>query len=238
MFMDKIKLFCIPYAGGTAEIYRKYESFLHDNIEVVPLELRGRGKRFLESYSETLLDMSEELANKIIENGIEDRKYAIFGHSMGSYIALEIYYFLSKKTKKMPIHIFFSGNRAPHCSNKEKKIGHLSDKEFINEIYRMGGTPKDIFENKELSEIFLPILRADYKVLENYAFIEKDEKIKCPVTVLSGDSDNIDIDDLTMWQELVEDKIKFDIEMVIGDHFFIMSSVDKICTIINKSLVL
>ncbi|MEG0308501.1 MAG: hypothetical protein RR636_11185 [Clostridium sp.] len=39
-------LFSLPYAGRSETIYYKWKKYLHPLIEVVPIELKGSGKRF------------------------------------------------------------------------------------------------------------------------------------------------------------------------------------------------
>ena len=39
----KFRLFCFPYAGGSSRIYRNWQDWLAPNVEVVSVELPGRG---------------------------------------------------------------------------------------------------------------------------------------------------------------------------------------------------
>ena len=42
----RLRLFCLPYAGGSAvRIYGAWDRYLPADIEVVPVELAGRGSR-------------------------------------------------------------------------------------------------------------------------------------------------------------------------------------------------
>ena len=43
--MEKVLLFCIPYAGGLAGTYLKWKKYLDSSIELFPVELAGRGQR-------------------------------------------------------------------------------------------------------------------------------------------------------------------------------------------------
>src|ERR1700738_4611092 len=105
-------LFCLPYAGGSEVIYYKWKKYLHPSIQLIPIQLKGRGKRFSEIFYENI----EEAVDDIFENvkdKIVDDDYAIYGHSMGSLLAYELYYKISKLNLKKPKHIFFSGYKAP-----------------------------------------------------------------------------------------------------------------------------
>ncbi|WP_405505605.1 alpha/beta fold hydrolase [Streptomyces cyaneofuscatus] len=85
-----MKLLCLPHAGGTASRYHRWTSLVPPHIDIVPLELNGRGDRmshgFYASFAEALDDLTRRAAS-ILEPG---DSFAIFGHSMGAYIALEL----------------------------------------------------------------------------------------------------------------------------------------------------
>ena len=59
--MEKIKLFCIPYAGGSAGIYSKWNGHISKFIEVCPVELPGRGKRFSEPLCNSIKQMVDDV---------------------------------------------------------------------------------------------------------------------------------------------------------------------------------
>lgn len=43
-------LFCLPYAGGSELIYRNWNKFINQRIEIHAIALKGRGKRFCEGF--------------------------------------------------------------------------------------------------------------------------------------------------------------------------------------------
>ncbi|MEB9902773.1 thioesterase domain-containing protein, partial [Bacillus cereus] len=47
--MQKTKLFCFPHAGGSAFSYAKWKNYFNPYIEIVPIELAGRGYRIEEN---------------------------------------------------------------------------------------------------------------------------------------------------------------------------------------------
>ena len=90
-------------------------------------------------------------------------------------------------------------------------------------------------ENKELLDNFLPILRADYRIAERYKESSLKEKINCPVTVLAGEDDDMSVNDMRRWDEVINNKFSFYI--FAGGHLFIHNNVKEICDIINDHLV-
>ncbi|MBC8063127.1 MAG: thioesterase [Clostridiaceae bacterium] len=99
----------------------------------------------------------------------------IYGHSMGSLLAYELYYKVSELNLRKPRHIFFSGYRAPSIIREKKNIHTLPNYDFMKKVMELGGTPDVIMNNQELLQVFLPILRSDFKILETYNYKERED---------------------------------------------------------------
>jgi len=236
--MKPIKLFSIPYSGGTAEVYWKWRKFLSNHIELCPVEIAGRGKRICEPLPDRFEDVVEDLASSILEQLKPNDTYAIYGHSMGSLLAFETYYKLMEKGCHAPMHMFFSGRKAPQSTHESEKIfcHDLPDEHFLHVVMGYGGNTKEIIQNEELLQIFLPILRADFKITELYEHQEKNEKIACDITVINGTNDrsimNFDMND---WKFYAGKQCN--IKKVMGGHFFITEdSMQYVVDIINLAL--
>lgn len=229
-----MRLFCLPYAGGSEAIYYNWEKYLDSSIKLNTIELKGRGRRFNEIFYETLDEAVEDILRNI-KDKIKDEEYAIYGHSMGSILAYELYYKICNENVKMPKHIFFSGYKAPSIPRKEKQIYLLPDEEFIKEVIELGGTPQEIVDNEELLQFFTPILRNDFKILEKYIYQEKKDKIQCDISILNGKEDDIALEELLAWKKHGNKGVK--VYNLKGNHFFINTNVENITKIINTTLV-
>lgn len=232
--MKRVRLFCIPHAGGSATTYLKWKKYLHHSIDLVPLELSGRGNRMGSSFYETIGEAVDDLYHRV-KDEINAHRYAIYGHSMGSIIAYELTHKLMEVNCKRPEHIFFSGREAPQI-NKGKHI-HLSpETEFREEILKIGGTPREIFDHDELRRLYLPVLRADFKMHENYVYAPKNRIFDFDITVLCGKNDQeLTPDDLAAWRS--QTRANCAICMIDGGHMFIVESVEAVTAIINSVLV-
>lgn len=231
---DYMKLFCLPYAGGSATVFSKWRRELDPRIELLPVELAGRGRRFKEPFYPSLPDGVKDVSSYIMEQ-IGDSEYSLFGHSMGSLYICEIMKQIRKNGWRKPRHLFLSGMYPPHIRDK-KKIHHLPDEEFIQEIIKLGGTPKEVAENKELMEIFTPVLRGDYKNVEEYFLVADQETWDIDMTVLTGDDDNlVTLDDINQWRKYTSQSCT--IVTLQGGHFFINEEEEKVIDIINKTLI-
>jgi len=231
--LSKIKLFCLPYAGGSATVYYKWKESLDARIELMPVETSGRGRRINEPRYDSMSDCIKDIL-EIIGIEILNGKYALYGHSMGALIVCELMNVIHKSGLEMPVHVFLSGSSPPHIKNI-KKISHLPDSEFIMEIMKFGGTPKDICENKELMDFFIPILRSDYKLIEEYQNDRVHNKWDVPISVMIGLNDeSVPLDSAPEWAGYTSKECN--IHTFPGGHFFIHDFFKDIVAIINNTL--
>jgi len=141
-----MKLFCLPYAGGSASIFAKWGPFIHPGVKLCPIELSGRGRRINESHYTSFDELVTDVLLLIKDEIGRGKKYSFFGHSMGAAIVFEVVQCLYRSGFPGPEHVFFSGRGAPYILAKEDKEYHkLSDTDFIAEIFKIGGTPKELF---------------------------------------------------------------------------------------------
>lgn len=75
--MQKIKLFCIPYAGGSAVIYNNWRSYLAPIIELRPIELAERGRRIHDSLYKSIEEAIQDVF-KSIESEAVKSPYVLF----------------------------------------------------------------------------------------------------------------------------------------------------------------
>ncbi|MGL4106794.1 thioesterase II family protein [Clostridium sp. LP20] len=235
--MNKIKLFAVPYAGGSALAYEKWRKNLNKDIKLISIELPGRGYRSKEKLCETMKDLIADVILTISGNLDTEDEYALYGHSMGALIIYEVYFNLKKLGYKLPKHMFFSGNNPPNRQISQNiDYKNLSLKEFKEEVFQYESTPKEIFEKKELRDYFIPILRSDYMVIENFSYKEENTKLECDITVINGKDDNhIKLDQLGGWLDLTKGICQT--YFMEGKHFFLFDNEEEINEIINKTLI-
>lgn len=230
-----IKLFCLPYAGGAAStVYHKWKKYLNNNIQLIPVELAGRGARYKECFYSSFDDAVNDLAN-IIRDNIGESRFALFGHSLGSLLAFKTVQKLMSLDYE-PEHVFFSGMYPPCEHEGNCFIHNLPDKEFIEEILEFGGTPYEVINDNNLRSIFIPILRADYKLFELFEYNQKEGKFNFDISILCGTEDKkINQKDISKWSNYTNGKCA--IYNFQGDHFFINQYCEQIISIINSILV-
>lgn len=227
-----MRLFCFPYAGGGASIYRDWLQLLPKEIEVCPVQLPGRENRGLEAPMCSLPEIVQAVADEI--GPLLNLPFALFGHSMGALLAYETARQLDRKYNKTPLHLFVSGHSAPHLPHSGRKLYSLSDQELIHELRILRGTPEAILQNDELMVLLLPRLRADFQVCETYSFF-RDNPIACPITALGGIEDHdVSMDNLAAWGELTQKETE--LQLLSGDHFFLHNEQEVIVQLIKDRM--
>ena len=227
---NKTILLCLPYAGGGAAAYNGWIKKIQDIISVCPVQLPGREERIMEKPYDNMMDLLDDLESAV--ERIEDNTYCLWGHSMGAKIAYELERRLEEKGC-IAQYLFVSGSRVPHVP-EPNPIYHLSDTEFKENIGRFEGTPKEILENQELLDFFLPMLRADFTMDEIY-YTKEIQKIKCPIIAFGGIEDReADEAAIKEWKEYT--CTGFIYKMFSGSHFFVREHEDEILKMIKENL--
>lgn len=216
----RLRLFCFPYAGGGASIFRPWAGILPDAIELLPVQLPGRETRFTEAPLASLAEVVAGLADAIAP--LLDRPYATFGHSLGTLVSYELILELRRRGLPLPAHVIMSGRGAPHIARHRCQSHRLPDAEFIEDLRSMRGTPEEVLNDAELMRLMLPVLRADFAMADGY---ELEERTLLPgrMSVYGGLADlDIPRANLQAWQEYCAHPIT--LRMLPGGHFFLNSS--------------
>lgn len=227
----RMRLFCFPYSGGSARVYKPWADKLPSWIEVCGVQYPGRGMRFSEPCITTMGGMVAAIHRAITP--FLDKPCAFFGHSLGGGIALDV----AKKlqTEGRPIkHLIISGRRAAHLPRKRKRVTELPETEFRKEVFEMGGMSKEIAEHPELMDLISPILRSDLSISEKYVFSDA-ITLNSPLTAFGGEDDPlVDKDSIPAWKQHTSSEFAY--HFFPGAHFFIDSDRDKVLAKVAECL--
>jgi surfactin synthase thioesterase subunit len=216
----RLRLFCFPYAGGAASVYRTWGPDLPAHVDVCPIQLPGRGSRFREAPFRLIGDLVTAAADALRPS--LEPPYVLFGHSMGALIAFELTRELRRRGAAMPALLVVSGHPAPQRPDPDPPIGHLSDPEFLHELQtRYDGIPPEVLAEQELLQLLLPVLRSDILVIESHSY--RDEPpLPCPIACFGGEEDgHVQREDLEAWRE--QTALDCTVRFFRGGHFFLES---------------
>ncbi|WP_420592091.1 thioesterase II family protein [Bacterioplanoides sp.] len=230
-----INLFCFPFAGGASNIYRTWEGNLPKDVRVVALDLPGRGRYF----GKPLLSTMDEVVNHFIcevKSQSGDGINVFFGHSMGAIVAYEVAKKLQSTDDFYIDSMIVSGHHSPFVVRNNKGFHKMTDKALIAELRRLGGTPEAVLKDRDLLELFLPNIRADFKVLENYLCDEK-VTLDIPLFVCRGEQDpEMSKDQMKGWEDVTSANVSY--REFSGDHFYLTKQDEQLFDWIYKCLSL
>jgi surfactin synthase thioesterase subunit len=213
-----VRLFCFPYGGSGALGYRRWARSLPAGIELVPVQVAGRETRFLDEP----FDHAEPLARDLGDRLDTSAPFAFFGHSFGALAAFELARLLRRQGRRTPEALFVSGLPAPHLTRHRPQIAHLSDDEFVATLRDQFDLTEELLQAPELLKMALPIMRADFSVVETYAY--RDEPpFDFPLRVFGGLSDpEASREELEAWQKHSTRPVP--VRLFPGGHFFLNTS--------------
>lgn len=215
-------------------MYRAWGNYLPQDVEVVGIHLPGREALM----GEPLRDSIDALASAVqaATETCLDRPFAFFGHSMGAWIAFELARTFEREGKRVPVHFFASGRRAPQILDPRTAIHQLADEDLVNATTKLfGGIPAAVLAEPELMELLLPVLRADLTAVETYRYLPG-PPFRCPLSAFGGQSDSqVSLSDLERWGE--QTQLSFDVQLFPGAHFYLNdTSGEALCRVIGKTL--
>jgi medium-chain acyl-[acyl-carrier-protein] hydrolase len=131
--------------------------------------------------------------------------------------------YLGRQAVTHPLHLFVSGRRPPHLPDSQLPLHGLPDDAFIQGVQqRYGGIPALILQDPELLNLFLPILKADFELLESYRYVD-DRPLDCSISAFGGYEDNqATQSELINWHR--HTRRAFNLTMLPGNHFFIQTA--------------
>lgn len=228
----RLRLFCFPYAGGNAFIYRSWGDQLPSHVELYSIEYPGRGSKLRQPAFTRVSAMLDFLYEGILP--LLDKPFAFFGHSMGALLCFELALRLRAQKNLEPRALFVSGRRAPQIKSDEPVTFDLPEDEFISELRRLNGTPKEVLEHPELLQLMMPILRADFELCQTYSFTNA-APLNCPIFVFGGLQDeDVPRENLEGWREQTTSTAT--VRMFPGDHFFLHSSQSLLLRTLSSDL--
>lgn len=227
-----LRLFCFPYAGGNAFVYRSWVESLPPTVEVCGVQYPGRGRHVHQPPMTRIPALVAELGPALTP--VLDRPFAFFGHSLGALVSFELARWLRRHRSVMPRHLFVSARRAPHLRDTDPPLHQKSDEEFLGSISALNGTPAEVLADPGVLRFLLPVLRADFELGETYEYVS-DEPLACPITAFGGSEDEETLDGrLEEWS--LQTTSPFSRHVLPGGHFFIQSSGEALKALVRWDL--
>lgn len=228
----QLQLWCFPYAGGAASTYLPWQAGLSHGIEVCAVQLPGRGPRLHEPPLYSLDALVEALAQVLRRHARPP--FAFFGHSLGGLVAFELARHCRRLGLPLPRQLFVSASSAPPSRTSSRRLHELDDDALIAALRDYNGTPPAALENRELMDLLLPAIRADFAMLAGYQY-RSEPALDLPITVLAGTQDrHVEPQGVSRWQECSTQPCRQ--HWFEGDHFFIHAQSKAVVALLNAQL--
>lgn len=250
----RVRLFCFPFAGGGSAVYRTWAQSLDPAIEVVAIEPPGRLGRIKER---PIGDMDEFVDKLVPEmHDLLDRPFAFFGHCLGGLTMYETARRLIHTTAFRPFHLFASGARPPDRIDDEGSFEERLMHDLLNlaqfridlppfsqpdnvfaEIIRHFNirATEQLLEDPQLRQIMLPVIRAEFKLANNYEYLEE-PPWEIPITCFAArDDPYVSRGHALGWGRFTNSRLQVHIRE--GTHFAVVDDVAFIHCVINRELL-
>lgn len=229
----RLRLFCLPYAGGGASLFRSWADELPGDVEVLPIQLPGRESRLLEPPFTQIMPLVGTLTHVL--HPYLDMPFAVFGHSMGALISFELVRQLRMRYGLTPELLFVAGCTAPDRPRPKLPGTRDSVSGMAETLRYLQGTPNGVLQNPELLQLMLPGVRADLDLCEAYTYSAA-QPLDCPIFAFGGDQDPlVSWNDLFAWRK--HTCATFSLKLVPGDHFFPRSAQSLLLQTISRDLM-
>jgi len=226
----QIRLFCFHHSGGSASSYYRWVEHLSPSIELTAIQFPGREDRFSEPFINRLEDIISQLSEGF--NAHKDKPFFVFGHSLGALVGFEFVNAIRQHYSIIPRYLVVSAARAPHLIYKRPSLSQLDDESLTKKLKEYNGIDQNIINNDDLLSLFLPIIRNDFQLLEDYKY-KSSEPLLCDILALSGSDDQtVNCEDIHAWSSYT--KNNFHYLSFSGKHFFLKNHQPTILQIINQ----
>jgi len=225
----RIRLFCFHHAGGGASFYYPWLDQLSIHIELITVLLPGRENRFTEPLNSNLNDIITQLNQEFYI--YKDKPFFIFGHSLGALISFKLIQSIQKHYAILPQHMIVSASKAPDLPYRRKNLSKLDNIALKEELKIYDGIDQQVLQQPDLLDLFLPIIRSDFSIIENYIH-SKSTIFPFDITALSGTDDKtVNNGEIVGWSKYTTGK--FEHIVFPGGHFYLKNN-KKVLEIINQ----
>ncbi|KAL0028511.1 hypothetical protein WJX77_011089 [Trebouxia sp. C0004] len=213
-------------AGTGAWIFQSWWKSLPAFVEVMPIELPGRGLRMKEARHTCVRSLVHSML-LALSPLLQDLPYAVFGHSLGAWIAFEMAQEARRLELPEPALLIVSANRAPHLAashhDVDPTILHtLTYTDFWTAFEHRYGTIPDLMDHT-VKQMVWPMLQADFKLLETHQDTTS-STLTCPLIAVGALQDNrYTADQVAAWGVHCRD---FKEHWVTGKHDYIIKSAE------------
>ena len=232
--MSRPQIFCYTCAGGTASLFDALAKDLPE-AEFVKPEYAGHGARRKDPFYRDFGELADDLYGRFRE-AYAGGKYALTGYSMGAITLAEILRRVLRDPEIPPPARVFPAAHEPHT--KSEMAGYRTeetDEQVKERTIRFGAIPEKLAGNASFWRVYLPLYRADYRLIGGYRFEDLDLRTDIPATVFYSETDTPRTE-MEKWRAFFTGRCEF--VRLEGNHFFIREHHTEMARIIRAGMEL
>lgn len=221
-------LVCFPYAGAGASAFREWPRLLPART-LWGIRLPGRESRLNESLPKSLPEVASTVAAEL--KATIETPYVFYGHSLGALLAFLVA--LELDDDRAPAALVLAACRAPHVAPTGPRLEDVPGEQFLRRLVELNGMPNELLANRELLELFLPIIHRDFILAETYVH-PRVERLEMPLHAFVGRGDPLPVEAAAAWERHAA--AGFALRQFEGDHFFMHSDACNVTAAVDRLL--
>lgn len=230
-----MQLFCFPCAGGTADFFSQLAPWFSSSVELVKLEYAGHGTRHREPLYENFAQLADDLYGEVRRLYQPGDACALFGYSMGSIAAAEVLVRILRDGELPPPERVFLAAHGPFVKRELLRFhGGEADEWVRKRVISLGGVPEKLLENRTFWRMYLPLYRADFRLVTGYDFDKLTLACEVPLTGVYGKQD-LPREEMEAWSRYFHGECE--LVEYSGDHFFITEHRRELAELMERRLV-
>ena len=211
-----VRLFAIPNVGGGAVMYREWGEALPPEVAFQAVQLPGRHDRAAHTPYTRLEPLVADLAAGI-RSEVDDRPFALFGHSMGALLAYRVAARIAGDGGPGPVLLGAAAWAPQGFAMPTPRQLDVSDDVLVDWLIGLGSLPEAFRGHPEVYRL-LPPTRADLSVCADYS--ADGTMVSCPVVTYTGRADQLlPSGAIRSWAEHCP--VYLGNREFTGDHFFV-----------------
>ncbi|WP_159039705.1 thioesterase II family protein [Streptomyces sp. TP-A0356] len=178
-----VRLFLFHHSGGSVTAFHDWFGQLPSDICAQAVQLPGRQERRPERPYTRLAPLVDTVT-EVLSADLDERPYAVFGHSMGALLAYRAAVVLQSRGRP-PALLAVSG-WSPE-GFRGLATGRPSEESALTAMRRLGGLPAQVGDDPDMLAAVAQAMAADSAVCLDYE--DDAAAVDCPVVAYAGRDD-------------------------------------------------
>ncbi|KIG17577.1 Malonyl CoA-acyl carrier protein transacylase [Enhygromyxa salina] len=238
----RMRLLCIPYAGGLASVFRPWAKLLPE-VELWAVRLPGSLDREREPPFEQMRTLVSALLDELDKNDrILEPPFALYGHSLGALVALALARELQARGRPGPSSVCVAAHPSPGAEaglgdlaglDADEFDARLSDPAFLRGIGYLDDLAR-FASDEALTRALRPALRAAFRLQQDYR-PPSEPRLTCPLFAYVGAEDRA-ADEASMRGWAAYGGAGFRMRRFAGGHLFLRGAAAELACALREDL--